>query len=160
MTVTENDPSQWLYVVPLALLMSLMVPSMTLLAQGVDSEVIIESLIDGDVETDSAKVADREQAVIAAIENTASTLNEVQKLFNVGKISIVFVSDANLDKGTIAEAVAEYSQEIDDLRVAIEASALLYHAIESRNVAVTDIIAVEILEDSNVRLYVAGEPPQ
>jgi hypothetical protein len=157
--VVRGQFQQWIF--PVALAISMMTPSLAPLAQGTDNDITIESTIEGDVETQQLPGDDDDAAaVVAAIEQTAATIDEVKKIFSVGNVALVFVPEEKFSSGEIAQAAENHADDIAELRRSIEASAVLYHAIDSRGVVNANIIAVDLLKDNDVRVFVAGEPPE
>jgi N-methylhydantoinase B len=63
------------------------------------------------------------------------------------------------------DAVLDYAEAqsrdaIRELQTAIEASAIFYHAIDSHQVLLRDVVAVEFGDDDSITIFAAGENPQ
>lgn len=135
-------------------------PQMPLLAQGLDNGKAIDTIIGSEVETErDSAVSDRDR-LIAAIEAAPDTITRINKSFNLDKVELVFLPDFADSDGTLKGKIAEHRTQITGLRSAIEGNAMLFHAIDSRAVALSDIIAVSFEDENNVRIYAVGEPPK
>ena len=75
----------------------------------------------------------------------------------------MFLSDAAQAEGgpppEIEAKIAEHEEEIAELRKELEGNAMLFHAVDSRDVLMRDIIAVEFRDDRHVTIYAATKPP-
>lgn len=134
-------------------------PDAALLAQGLESEEAIDTIVGSEVVTDEERAAADEQRILKAIENTAANIAEVRKKVSLDKVEIVFLPDLGEEKTTVETRMEEYQDEIADLRKEIEGSAMLYHAIDSRDVLVRDLVALEFDDANGVTIFVSGEEP-
>ena len=137
--------------------LAVLAPQMPLLAQGLDSDKAIDAIIGSDVETEKESVAADSEQVMKAIDSTSEAISAVHKTFNLDKLEIVFLPDLERNKA-LQDKIAQHSQEIEQLREAIEGSAMFFHAVDSRRVSLDDIVAVNFTKDNGVRIYAAGEP--
>jgi hypothetical protein len=147
----------------IAAALAFMLGTTMLHAQGLQSPETIETIIGSEVvEREREAVADPGR-VIAAIENTAENTSKVRRTTMLQKVDIVFLSDAAATEGgpppEIDEKVREYSDEITSLRQELEGNAMLYHAIDSRQILIRDILAVEFDDENGVVIYAAAKPP-
>lgn len=131
-------------------------------AQGLDAKGAIDTIIGSEVhEQESSATADPGK-IVAAIDKAQETANAVRKVTNVASVEIVFLTDsAATDGGPPAEIQAKLKEretEIGALRQEIEGNALLFHAIDSKQVLMRDVLAVEIDDDQRVVVYAAGKP--
>lgn len=130
-------------------------------AQAMD-EAARETIIGSEVNEEEVEAAAEPERVIAAIEKTPENIATVRKTTNLDKVDIVFLPDASAAEGgpppEIAAKVEERKDEIAELRQELEGNAMLYHAIDSRQVLVRDVLAVEF-EDAGVVIYAAAKPP-
>jgi hypothetical protein len=137
-----------------------MSPPAVAMAQGLDSEQAIDTIIGSDVQTgeeDAAADADR---ILAAIEQTAANTAEVRRKFSLDRLEIVFLPDLAEGDEVIDAAIAENQAEITEMQEAIEGSAMFYHAVDSRNVMTRDIIAMEFDDENGVTIFARGADPQ
>lgn len=129
----------------------------SLMAQGLESEEAIDKIIGSDVKTDETKKDDQTERVVAAIDNTHQNAEAVRKAFSLDTLEIIFLPDIGQGDGAIEEAVERNENEIASLRESIEGSAMFYHAVDSRNILLRNIVAVEFGEDNNVTIFVQGD---
>ena len=133
---------------------------MPLLAQGLDSEGAIETIIDADVGTAEKTVGEEQERVVAAIEGTRENAAEIRKRFNIGAVEIVFMPELSEGQSALGDTIEENREAIGELQTAIESSAIFFHAINSHQVLLRDVIAVEIGEDDKITIFAAGKNPQ
>lgn len=69
------------------------------------------------------------------------------------------LDDDTADANAVAESIEARRLEISDLQIAIEGSAMFYHAVNSRRILLSDIVAMEF-EGDDVLIYVLNEHPQ
>ncbi len=121
-----------------------------------------DTIIGSEVGEEEVEAAAEPERVIAAIEKTPENIPAVRKTIKLDKVEIVFLPDAAAAEGgpppAIAKKVEERKDEIAELRQEIEGNAMLYHAIDSRQVLVRDVLAVEF-DDAGVVIYAAAKPP-
>lgn len=129
----------------------------SLMAQGLDSEEAIDKIIGSDVKTEETNKDDQTERVVAAIDNTLQNAEAVRKAFNLDTLEIVFLPDIGRENGAIEEAIESHADEIASLRESIEGSAMFYHAVDSRDILLRNIVAVEFEEDGNVTIFVEGD---
>jgi hypothetical protein len=129
-------------------------------AQGLDSGQAIETIVGSEVEEQQASAKDEADRLVAAIERTPEAIATVRKISNVSKLEIVYLPDAAEGAPSeIDEAVARHADEIDELRKEIEGNAMLFHAIDSRQLLTRDVLAVDFAEDQGVVIYAAARKP-
>ena len=130
------------------------------LAQAVN-EAARETIIGSEVTEEQVEAAAEPERVIAAIEKTAENISTVRTTTALDKVDIVFLPDAAITEGgppkEIADKIEERKGEIAKLRQELEGNAMLYHAIDSRQVLMRDVLAVEF-EDAGVVIYAAAKP--
>lgn len=131
------------------------------IAQALDDSAR-ETIIGSEVGEEQVEAAAEPQRVIAAIEKTGENIPVVRKTIRLDKVEIVYLPDAAAAEGgpppAIAREVEERKDEIAELRQEIEGNAMLYHAIDSRQVLLRDVLAVEF-DDTGVLIYAAAKPP-
>lgn len=132
--------------------------NLPLLAQGLESEEAIDAIVGSDVKTEEVSREEQIDRVTTAIENTRQSAEMVRKTFNLDTLEIVLLPPAKED-GAIEQAMAEHEEEIQLLRESIEGSAMFYHAVDSRQILLRDIVAVEFGNDNSVTIFV-NEPAQ
>lgn len=149
--------------IPLAAtaVLALAAASPAAIAQALDDSAR-ETIIGSEVGEEEVAAAAEPQRVIAAIDKTPENIPAVRKTIRLDKVEIVFLADAAATEGgpppEIAAKVEERKDEIAELRQELEGNAMLYHAIDSRQVLVRDVLAVEF-DDAGVVIYAAAKPP-
>lgn len=138
-----------------ALAAALMLAAPAAHAQGVEADGARDSIIGSEVKTGEVSAEDGRERVLQAIENTGESIQEVRRRFNLGEVSIVLLSDINTAEGPVAEAVQANREAIDELRIAIESSAMFFHAIDSRRVLLQNVLGMEF-EDDDVIIFAIG----
>lgn len=143
-----------------AALIAAVAPGAPLLAQGLESEEAIDKIVGSEVVKEEKQASAEPERIVSAIENTASNTREVRRKFSLDRIDIVFLPDAADDQAPseIDAKLAEHEDEIADLRREIEGNAMLYHAIDSRSVMMSDVLAVEFDADNGVTIFAAAKP--
>lgn len=159
-TMIPGSQAFLLHTAVLAALLMVGNPAMPLLAQGIDSEKSIDAIVDAPVETKEKPVSEEQGRIVAAIENSRENASQVRKLFNINKLEIVFVPELKGKSSPVSGAIEKHDEDIEELRDAIEGSALFYHAIDSRSVLLRDVIAVEFGEDNALTVFTAGADPE
>lgn len=130
------------------------------LAQGLDSEGAIDTIIGSDVKTDEKSAVDESERVIAAIEATMDNAQLVRRAFNIDEVEIVFLPEVGEGDSGITEKREEFADQIVELQQSIEGSAIFYHAVDSRQILVRDIVAIEFAnENRTATIFVAGAAP-
>ena len=135
-------------------------PHMTSLAQTLDNEETIETIVGSEVDTeeqDAASVADR---VREAINNTPQMVEKALMAFSLDELKIVFLSDIDNSEINIDKLIAQHQSDITDLRKAIEGNAMFFHSVDSRAILLSDIVALEFDEDHRATIFVSGEKPR
>lgn len=130
---------------------------------GLDDPNAIQTIIGSEVQEEAALAEADSGKVIAAIEKAGEAIGTVRKTTVLDKVDIVFLTDSGVTEGGPPEAVVakleENKEAIDELRQEIEGNAMLYHAIDSRQILVRDVLAVEFPEKKTVVIYAAAKPP-
>jgi hypothetical protein len=156
-TIDRNDTRIVHAAFALALLMSAAAPVATLHAQGLDAEGAVEAIVGSDVNTGEAAVADEGERILAAIGNASAAAEAVRKSFNLDELSIVLLTDLDEPGNPVAAAIEENRESIDTLRMEIESSAIFYHAINSNDVLLQNVIALEFDGEDAVVFAVGGQ---
>jgi hypothetical protein len=131
-------------------------PDMRSLAQSLESERVIETIVGSDVEVKEKSAAAEKKRVFAAIENAAANASEVRKKFMLDDIEIIFLPRVGKDASAIQAMVTKHEDEIVRLREEIEGNAMFFHAVNSHAVVLHDIAALEFDEVNGVTIFVAG----
>ena len=133
-------------------------------AQGLESKEAVDKIIGSDVKEEESRAATDAGKVIAAIEKTRENISTVRKTSKLDKVDIVFLSDAAITEGgpppEIEAKVKEHEAEVVELRQEIEGNAMLYHAIDSRQVLIRDVLAVDFDGSNGIIIYAAAKPAQ
>lgn len=151
--------SSWIHAAAAVAFLFASAPNMALMAQGLETEGAIDAIVGSDVTTGEEAVTADEERIVAAIERTSESAAEVRKRFTLERVDIVFLPDFDDEQTSVDEKLVEYASQIEELRTEIQGSALFYHAVDSRSVLLTDIIAIEF-DNDNATIFVAGRDPQ
>lgn len=138
-------------------MLALLIP-FAAVAQGLDAEGAIDTIIGSEVTTGEEQASDDETRIIAAVERTAENATEVRKKFSLDGLEIIFLADLGKDSDVDA-AIEEYQPRIVELREAIEGSAMFYHAVNSQRILLRDIVALEFDDSNGVTIFVSGSKP-
>jgi hypothetical protein len=161
MTTTILPDSKWLHAVAAAAFLAAFAPQTAPMAQGLQDPKAIDTIVGTEVHEEQTPAAAQTDAVIKAIDKTAENIATVRKATTLDAVNIVFLPDAAVTEGgppdEIAAKVEEHKDEIGELRQELEGNAMLYHAIDSRQILIRDILAVEF-KDAGVVIYAAAKP--
>jgi hypothetical protein len=122
-------------------------------AQGLESEGAIDAIVGSDVKTDEVSKDSDIDRVAEAIANSHQSAELARKAYNIDSLEIVFVPE--IDE-KLAKVLEENQTDVTLLRESIEGSAIFYHAIDSRSIMLTNIIAAEFGDGSAVTIFVKG----
>lgn len=147
-----------------ALLCASLASGLAAAQQGTENPQAVDTIIGTEVEEEEAQAAVDADRVIAAIDRTAEATATVRKTSSLAKVDIVFLSDAAPTEGgpppEIEAKVKEREAEIAELRKEIEGNAMLFHAIDSRQILPQDVLAVEFDDANGVVIYAAAKPAE
>jgi len=133
-------------------------------AQGLDAEGAIDAIVGSQIHEQEASAQADTERVVKAIDKSRENADAVRKVTEVSEVEIVFLTDAAATEGgpppEIADKLRERKSDVDALRQEIEGNALLYHAINSKQVLMRDVLALEIGDDRRVVVYAAAKPAQ
>ena len=133
------------------------------LTQGLESEQAIDTIVGSEVDEQETRSIAAIDEVLSAIDKTEETTGRVRKVTTLDDVDIVFLSDAAQTEGgpppEIEAKIAEHQDEIAELRKELEGNAMLFHAVDSRNVLMRDIIAVAFSGEGKVTIYATAKPP-
>jgi hypothetical protein len=131
-------------------------------AQGTRNEQAIDAIIGSQVHEEVTSAATEPEKVIAAIEKTAESTAAVRTASKLDTVDIVFLTDSAKTEGgpppPVEAKVREHKHDIEQLRDEIEGNAMLYHALDSRQVLVQDVLAVSFDDANGVVIYAAAKP--
>lgn len=133
-------------------------------AQGVADPESVDAIVGSEVkEAEQTADADRDR-ILAAIDKTAENTAVVRKTSSLAEVEIVFLPDAARTEGgpppEIDAKVKAHADEITELRKEIEGNAMLYHAIDSRQILPADVLALEFRGSDAVVIFAAAKPAQ
>ncbi|WP_420408492.1 hypothetical protein [Hoeflea sp.] len=122
----------------------------------------VDRIINSEVHEDQVRAADDTDRVIAAIEQASESTSRVRKVTDLDRVDIIFMPDSAATEGgpppEIATKLDENSESIDGLRRELESNALLYHAINSHNLLITDVVGIEFDGDKRMVIFAAAKP--
>lgn len=135
----------------------------TVAAQGLEAEGTIDAIVQTPVREEEQQAAADPAKVVAAIEKTADNISTVRKVTALDSLDIIFLADATEAEGgppaAIGTKLAERERDVTTLRQEIEGNALLYHAINSRQVLMRDVLGLEFdPSGKKVVVYAAAKP--
>ena len=134
----------------------------TALAQGTDSKAAVDAIVGSEVQEEEARSTVDADKVIAAIDRTTDAIAFVRKISKLDKVEIVFLTDATIDEGglpaRIQEKVDEKAPEITELRKELEGNAMLFHAINSRQILPQEVVAVAFDAKHSATIYTTAKP--
>ncbi|MDN2581773.1 hypothetical protein [Aquibium sp. ELW1220] len=160
--MTRYDP--WTRIARMALGASLAagLTAAPVAAQGLDAPEAIDSIVQSDVHEEEAESGADAARVIAAIEKAGQSASDVRKVTVLDRLDIVFLADAAATEGgpppEIAEKLAEHGDEIETLRRELTGNAMLFHAIDSRNILPQDVLGIEFDDARGAIIYAAARP--
>ena len=158
-TVPERN---WLRIVAAVALLCTPLASGPAWTQGTESKETIDAIVGTEVQEEEAQASVDAGRVIAAIEKTREQIALVRKTSSLDKVDIVFLADAAATEGgpppEIETKVKEHEADIAELRKEIEGNAMLFHAIDSRQILPRDVLAVEFDGSNGVVIYAAAKP--
>ncbi|MCC0040313.1 MAG: hypothetical protein H6893_15290 [Brucellaceae bacterium] len=137
--------------------------SLPSLAQGLEADGAIETIVGSDVKTGEERAKADPERIIAAIGQSRANAGKIRMLFNLDELEIVYLPDlaAEGENSEIGKALDTNKDHIEELRQAIEGSAIFYHAIDSRSLLLRDIVAVEFHHDnSTATIFSTSEPSE
>jgi hypothetical protein len=155
---------RWLRIAAAAsLLCALLSGGPAIAQQGTESKEAVDTIIGTEVQEEEAQASADAGKVIAAIEKTRDQIALVRKTSKLDKVDIVFLADAAPTEGgpppEIEIKVKEHEADIAELRQEIEGNAMLFHAIDSRQILMRDVLAVEFHGQDAVVIYAAAPKP-
>jgi hypothetical protein len=153
----------WPHAFAAAALLSASLASSTAWTQGTESKEAVDTIIGTEVQEEESQASADAGKVIAAIEKTRDQIALVRKTSSLDKVDIVFLADAAATEGgpppEIETKVKEHEADINELRQEIESNAMLFHAIDSRQILMRDVLAVEFDGANGVVIYAAAQKP-
>ncbi len=153
----------FVHVTTLAVILMTAMPTIAPYAQGLDAEGAIDAIVGTEVEQEATRAEAEPERVVAAIEKAPESIAEIRKTIVLDKLDIVFVQDAAITEGgppdVVQQALDANADAITELRVELEGNAMLYHAVNSRQVLMRDVLAVEFADERNVTIFVAAPEP-
>jgi len=158
-----TTPARSRYLVAAAATVFAMLAGAPARAQGVENKETVDTIVGTEVQEEEATASADAGKVIAAIEKTQDAIALVRKTSKLDKVDIVFLADAAQTEGgpppDIEAKVKERETEIAELRQEIEGNAMLFHALDSRQILMRDVLAVEFQGGNAVVIYAAAQKP-
>ncbi|MBC7281111.1 hypothetical protein [Hoeflea sp.] len=164
MTTTHTLSRKWMHGLAFAAFLAASVHSLPLGAQGVVEQEVVDRIVGSEVNEEEVRSDAGDDRVIAAIENLSGNIDIVRKLTTLDRVDIIYMPDSSQIEGgpppKIAAKLAEHSETVDNLRRELEGNALLYHAINSKDVLIKDVLAIEFDGEKNLVIFAAAKPAQ
>ena len=133
------------------------------MAQGLQDPEAVDKIVGSQVEEEEVDATAEPQRVMAAIDKTPENIEAVRKLSTLDRMDIVFMPDASLTEGgpprEIEERIEANRPQLEELRKEIEGNAMIYHAINARQILPRDVLAVEFENPGRLVIYAAAKPP-
>ncbi len=160
--MTRHDPSKRISALTFAAALAAGLMAVPAAAQGLDAPEAIDSIVQSDVHEEEAAAGADTGKVIAAIEKAGQASSDVRKVTVLDRLDIVFLADAAATAGgpppEIAEKLVEHGDAVEALRRELTGNAMLFHAIDSRNILIQDVLAIEFDDERGAVIYAAGRP--
>lgn len=132
-------------------------------AQTTGGKAAVDAIVGSEIQEEEARSAVDADKVIAAIDKTADAIQFVRKVSKLDKVEIVFLTDATVDEGGLPPDIKakadEKKAEIAELRKELEGNAMLFHAIDSRQILSQDVIAIAFDGETSATIYTTAKPP-
>ncbi|MDZ7600244.1 MAG: hypothetical protein U1A06_02575 [Hoeflea sp.] len=164
MTKTRTFSRTWMHGLASTAFLAASLLSLPLGAQGVADQEAVDRIVGSEVNEEQVRSEAGDDRVIVAIENLAENIDIVRKLTTLDRVDIVYMPGSSQIEGgppaKIAAKLSEHSETVDTLRRELEGNALLYHAINSKNVLVQDVLAVEFDGEKSLIIFAAAKPAQ
>ena len=147
-----------------AMLLAASVHAAPVNAQGLNDQEAVDRIIGSEVNEEEVRSEAGDERVITAIEKLSENIEVVRKVTSLDRVDIVYLPDSSRVEGgppeKIATTLSEHSETVDTLRRELEGNALLYHAINSKNILIQDVLAIEFDGDKNMIIFAAAKPAQ
>lgn len=144
--------------------LSMVIANAPLSAQGLADPEAVDKIIGSEVVEEEAEAAADPERVISAIEKVGETAVAIRKISKLDQVDVVYLVDSAQTEGgppsMIEAKIKENAAAIEEMRKELEGNAMLFHAIDSRQVLVRDVIAVEIEDQVRAVIYAAAKPAQ
>ncbi|MDP3525255.1 MAG: hypothetical protein Q8S27_11795 [Hoeflea sp.] len=164
MTKTRTFSRTWMHGLASTAFLAASLISLPLGAQGVADQEAVDRIVGSEVNEEQVRSEAGDDRVIVAIENLAENIDIVRKITTLDRVDIVYMPGSSQIEGgppaKIAAKLSEHSETVDTLRRELEGNALLYHAINSKNVLVQDVLAVEFDGEKSLIIFAAAKPAQ
>lgn len=151
------------HIIAAAAILVACLPTVTLHAQGLGSASTVDAIVGTSVDEEVTRAVAEPERVIAAIERAGESIDIIRKTTALDRLDIVFVTDAAITEGGPPEiiqlALDKHRDAIASLRTELEGNAMLYHALDSRQVLMRDVLAVEFEDDRHAIIFVAAPDP-
>ena len=90
-------------------------PAMPLMAQGLDEEGAIETIIDAPVAIEEKTVDEEEARIAAAIDKSSDNAAEIRKRFAIEQVEIVFVPDLSGQTSALDQKIKDNDEAIKEV---------------------------------------------
>tara|TARA_R110002020_G_scaffold145996_3_gene320414 strand:+ start:4611 stop:5105 length:495 start_codon:yes stop_codon:yes gene_type:complete len=164
MTTTSTKTGPRMHRLAAAMLIAAAVHAAPVGAQGLNDQEAVDRIVGSEVNEEEVRSEAGDERVIAAIEKLSDNIDIVRKVTTLDRVDIVYLPDSSRVEGgppeKIATKLSEHSEAVDTLRRELEGNALLYHAINSKDVLIQDVLAIEFDGDKNMVIFAAAKPAQ
>ncbi|MBX3567946.1 MAG: hypothetical protein KF914_07810 [Rhizobiaceae bacterium] len=134
-----------------------------MLAQGLDDPASADRIVGSEIQEEQSSVATDAEKVLNAIDKTPDNIAAVRMTSALDTVDIVFLPDAAMAEGgppaPIRDRIEKRQADVDALRAEIEGNAMIYHAINARQILPRDVLAVEFPGEREIVIYAAAKPP-
>lgn len=134
--------------------------SSPVLSQSFENQDASENIADSEITVEDTKAAERADDLLQTIGSLNESIDRVKIITNMEKIDVAYLSDLiGADAPTeVEKAIEANSERISELQKALEASAIFYNALTSRNVNIPDVVSIA-LDEPNATIFVRGVAP-
>ena len=129
-------------------------------SQSFESQDASESIADSEISVEDTSAADRADDLLQSIADLPQSIDRVKIITTMEKIDVVYLSDligANPPR-EIKDAIEASDERIRELQKGLEASAIFYNALTSRDVNIPDVVTIT-LDEPNATIFVRGVAP-
>lgn len=152
----------WFRTAPLtvAAFCTVLAVSSPVLSQSFENQDASENIADSEITVEATKAAERADVLLETIAGLRESIDRVKIITNMEKIDVAYLSDLiGADApAQVEEAIEANSERISELQKALEASAIFYNALTSRDVNIPDVLSIK-LDEPNATIFVRGVAP-
>ncbi|WP_099866825.1 hypothetical protein [Pararhizobium haloflavum] len=129
------------------------------ISQSFENRDASENIADSEISVEDTSAAERVDDLQQTIADLRESIDRVKIITNMEKIDVVYLSDMIENAPPeVEEAIEASSERILELQKALEASAIFYNALTSREVNIPDVVSID-LDEPDATIFVRGVAP-